>query len=301
MLWMLLLVTMGNIGNVSTLAYLPKEDALFRVEDDSVCKYTLPMMKREVIVSSPHIGDSIEVSSCGTMIAVTKSIVNKPLYQRSKGLVFSSYGRLLAEIDDMWVLPKWSPNCRQIVYQTGYYNQLSVGTGLWLYNIDTGKKKCIIGGERVDFSWPAFDGNVYYFNDAGAVAKYEPSTGVATATSYRNLEFSPEGTYYTGDYGLLIFRRGAEADGAIYRSSKQISWGTHWLSDSLAVDLGGRGGFTKYPVDCTVVDLNTRLTSDVAGLPLEAFPESKTMWVLKEDFTIGTCSLPGTDVVNKEK
>lgn len=92
----------------------------------------------------------------------------------------------------------WSPDSRQIVYQTGPYDENGVGfapTGTHVYDIQSKESKRIAPG-GYDVQWAQFNGDIYIWY-AGAmgkdVLKYVPLEDRLEDTGYSDIFFSPGG------------------------------------------------------------------------------------------------------------
>ncbi len=216
-------------------------------------------------------------------------------------IILDRQGNIYRQIDEDVRRYAWSPDGKQIAYIVGKDREGGIGFSpeqIVIYDMIRG----VINrkpGIPHDLVWAAFDNNIYYYTwdkdrPGGAnwmVFRLNPGTGSADRTEYRDIYFSPGGTYY-----YMADRERGGGQGLVSRVENKIitlpenlplvdprraNWS--WLSDNTVVyssPYPSSRGTVIYRIDTGTVLFQSRaglrkVIPAQRGLPARIYTETE--------------------------
>ena len=167
-------------------------------------------------------------------------------------IILDRQGNLFRQIDEDVHRYAWSTDGEQIDFIVGEYRETGIGFSpekVMVYDLATRATRRIARTGK-DIIWAAFDDKIYIYGwkrdiSGGGrrmVFRYDPATGSVEETDYRDIYFSPGGTYYymadreRGGGNVLISRadnRVITLPGNLLINPRRANW--NWLSDDTIV------------------------------------------------------------------
>lgn len=299
----------GVIGTNQTLSYLRETDILLScgylhdpvtVYPHEIVAYSIPSMSvRVVTTSGGGFFNNIATPRDGGKYFSTHELKDDE-WKHPKASIYAPDGTLYDKVANAHD-HVWSPDGSELAFTRGYIdgNERFTVTGLWIYTVASKREKCVVKGDVSGIVWASFDGNIYYhYRKDCRVLRYNTKKETDEETDYQGTSFSAGGTYYCA-YSLdsrdvSLYSREDNTD--ITHQYAELAKGAQsciWLSDSLLVLLEScNQGTLRFFTDCTVIDLKTKKSCNVAGLPLRVLQDQKNMYVLMGDLHVKTVLLP---------
>jgi hypothetical protein len=165
---------------------------------NTIYKWDAGSGEQSTICRRPQILNYLAVTEEG-LIAF---IVHKGREEHSVLSVVDVWGNLLHEVKgDSWIWDCcWNPDGSSILYITGKMREAERKYDepkVFLYRLKDAKSELLVE-KGYEITWAAFDERIYLYEPQSTpcVSAFNVKTREIEPTDYRNIRFSPEGTYY---------------------------------------------------------------------------------------------------------
>jgi len=135
---------------------------------------------------------------------------------RNHMLFLDTAGDTIATLDRDVRKFAWSPDGSKLAFIAGTYYEGGIGfkpTNAGIFDIVDGSIRAITSdfphesrnrydGPGIEISWARHDGNIYIhdFDYGAGNYRYNVHSGKSEPVNYKGIDFSPDGTYYLGDW-----------------------------------------------------------------------------------------------------